>query len=140
MDLLACEITAKSGEDPSLIYRELEETFGRAYYKRIDAHATPEEQAVLKKLSPDLVTVNTLAGEPIEAKLTRAPGNNADIGGIKVVTRNGWCAARPSGTEDIYKIYAESFVSQEHLVTIQKEAVMIVNDVLQKGGPKAHAL
>lgn len=140
MDLLACEITAKSGEDPSLIYRELEETFGRAYYERIDAHATPEEKAVLKKLSPDLVTVNTLAGDSIEARLTRAPGNNADIGGIKVVTRNGWFAARPSGTEDIYKIYAESFVSQEHLVTIQKEALMIVNDVLQKGGPKAHAL
>lgn len=140
MDLLACEMTAKLGKDPAVLYRELEEKFGQAFYLRIDAQATPEEKAVLKKLSPELVTVDTLAGEPIVAKLTRAPGNNADIGGLKVVTRNGWFAARPSGTEDIYKIYAESFLSQGHLGTIQEEAVMIVDEVLKKEGPKAHAL
>lgn len=140
MDLLACEITAKSGKDPSMIYRDLEQKFGHAFYMRIDAPATPEEKAVLKRLSPELVTVHTLAGEPIIEKLTRAPGNNADIGGLKVVTKNGWFAARPSGTEDIYKVYAESFVSNKHLATIQEEAVMIVTEVLKKEGPKAHAL
>ena len=110
MDLLACEITAKTGKDPAAFYRDLEERFGRCFYERIDAPATPEQKTALKGLSPEMIAAVELAGEPILAAITRAPGNNAAIGGLKCVTANGWFAARPSGTEDIYKIYAESFL------------------------------
>ena len=134
MDLLACEITARTGKDPAVLYRDLEERFGKPFYFRIDALATPPQKAVLKKLSPDMVTAHELAGEQITAKLTRAPGNNAEIGGLKVITQNGWFAARPSGTEDIYKIYAESFLSEEHLQKIQKEAVTIVSAAFAAAG------
>ena len=130
MDLLAAEITARTGRDPGEHYRELTAEFGRAYYTRIDAPATPEQKSKLKGLSPDAVSASTLAGEPILAKLTRAPGNNAPIGGLKVVTASGWFAARPSGTEDIYKIYAESFKDQTHLDAILTEAGEIVNNAL----------
>ena len=126
MNLLACEITAKSGKDPGELYREIEERFGKAFYQRIDVPASPGQKAVLKKLSPDRITAKDLAGEPIISKLTRAPGNNADIGGLKVVTQSGWFAARPSGTEDICKIYAESFRDEKHLKRIQEEAMAIV--------------
>jgi phosphoglucomutase len=134
MDLLACEITARTGKDPAGLYRDLEERFGRPLYIRIDAPATPPQKAVLKKLSPDMVTAQELAGERITDKLTRAPGNNAEIGGLKVITQNGWFAARPSGTEDIYKIYAESFLGEEHLQKIQEEAVKIVSAAFAAAG------
>ena len=126
MDLLAAEITARTGKDPAEIYRDLERDFGSPLYERIDSPATPEQKAALKKLSPEMVTAGELAGEPIKEKLTRAPGNNAPIGGLKVVTENGWFAARPSGTEDIYKIYAESFKGEDHLHRIKEEAQAIV--------------
>ena len=126
MDLLAAEITAESGRDPAQHYKDLTERFGTPVYERIDAPASPAEKAILKQLSPQQVTATELAGEPITARLTRAPGNDAAIGGLKVVTENGWFAARPSGTEDIYKIYAESFKGQEHLQQIQGEAQDIV--------------
>lgn len=129
-NLLAAEITARTGKDPGEHYAALTEEFGTPYYKRIDAPATPEQKARLGKLSPDSVTAATLAGETIAVKLTKAPGNNANIGGLKVVATNGWFAARPSGTENIYKIYAESFRDQEHLETILSEAQVIVNDAL----------
>ena len=131
MDLLAAEITAVTGKDPGEHYRELTAEFGTPYYTRIDAAATPEQKARLEKLSPEAVTASTLAGEPITAKLTRAPGNDAPIGGLKVVTASGWFAARPSGTENIYKIYAESFKSQAHLDAIVSEARGIVNDAFR---------
>lgn len=134
MDLLACEITASTGQDPAGLYRELEERFGSPSYARIDASATTAQKDVLKRLSPELVAAHELAGEPVTAKLTRAPGNDADIGGLKVMTRNGWFAARPSGTEDIYKIYAESFLGEEHLRKIQEEAVAIVNNAFARAG------
>jgi len=134
MDLLACEITARTGKDPAALYRDLEERFGEPSYIRIDAPATPEQKAILKRLSPDMVAARELAGEQIIAKLTRAPGNNAEIGGLKVITRNGWFAARPSGTEDIYKIYAESFLDEEHLNRIQEEAVRIVSAAFAAAG------
>jgi phosphoglucomutase len=130
MDLLAAEITARTGKDPGEHYRELTEEFGTSYYTRNDAPATPEQKAKLKQLSAEAVAASTLAGEPITAKLTRAPGNNAPIGGLKVVTASGWFAARPSGTENIYKIYAESFKDQAHLNAILKEAEGIVNNAL----------
>ena len=131
MDLLAAEITARTGKDPGVHYQELTETLGNPIYTRIDAPATPEQKDKLKKLSPEAVRASTLAGEPITARLTKAPGNNADIGGLKVVTQNGWFAARPSGTEDVYKIYAESFHDQAHLDKILEEARHIVNDALK---------
>ena len=134
MDLLACEITAKTGKDPADLYRKLEDKFGKAFYSRIDALASAAQRSVLAQLSPELVTAEELAGEPITAKLIRAPGNNAEIGGLKVITKNGWFAARPSGTEDIYKIYAESFLSEEHLKRIQEEAVAIVSAALTAAG------
>ena len=134
MDLLACEITARTGKDPAEHYREIEDQFGRAHYTRIDAPASSAQKAVLAKLSPELVTAQELAGEPITAKLTRAPGNNAEIGGLKVITQNGWFAARPSGTEDIYKIYAESFLGEGHLQRIQEEAVAIVGAAFTAAG------
>jgi len=130
MDLLAAEITAVTGKDPGEHYRELTAEFGKPYYTRIDAPATPEQKANLGNLSPEAVTESRLAGEAITAKLTRAPGNNAQIGGLKVVATNGWFAARPSGTEDIYKIYAESFKSEDHLAAIVSEAQKIVDGVL----------
>ena len=134
MDLLAAEITARMGKDPGELYRELEGKFGCAHYDRIDAPATPRAKAVLQSLSPDLVRARELAGEPILAKLTRAPASNAAIGGLKVVAESGWFAARPSGTEDIYKIYAESFRGREHLERIREEAQSIVNAVLAEAG------
>jgi phosphoglucomutase len=130
MDLLACEITAKTGKDPAELYQELEERFGSPVYERIDAPATMEQKTALKGLSAEMVTAAELAGEPIIAKLTRASGNNAPIGGLKVVAENGWFAARPSGTEDIYKLYAESFRGQEHLRNIQAEAQAIIDAAL----------
>jgi phosphoglucomutase len=126
LGLLAAEITARTGKDPGQHYLELTAKFGSPFYTRIDAPATPEQKNVLKKLSPEAVTATELAGEPILAKLTRAPGNNAAIGGLKVATKNGWFAARPSGTENIYKLYAESFKSQAHLDTIVEQAQQIV--------------
>jgi phosphoglucomutase len=126
LGLLAAEITAVTGKDPGQHYRELTAQFGTPYYKRIDAAATPVQKNLLRKLSPAAVTATALAGEPIVAKLTNAPGNNAAIGGLKVATANGWFAARPSGTENIYKLYAESFQSQSHLDTIIAEAQQIV--------------
>jgi len=130
MDLLAAEITARTGKDPGEHFRQLTAEFGTPYYTRLDASATPEQKAKLEKLSPDAVKASSLAGDPITAKLTRAPGNNAPIGGLKVVAESGWFTARPSGTENIYKIYAESLKSQEHLEAIVSEAQEIVNDAL----------
>ena len=132
LNLLAAEITAKTGKSPSEHYEQLEEKFGSPVYERLDAPATLEEKKVLKNLSPDQVKADQLAGEPILKKLTHAPGNNAPIGGLKVETENGWFAARPSGTEDIYKIYTESFKGADHLKKIQKEAISIVDKVLGK--------
>lgn len=134
LDLLAAEITAVTGRDPGEHYRELEERFGRSVYARMDALATPAQKAVLSSLSPELVAATELAGEPIRAKLTRAPANDAPIGGLKVVTANGWFAARPSGTENIYKIYAESFRNAQHLRLIQEEAQAIVSAALAAAG------
>ncbi|MGA7136792.1 MAG: phosphoglucomutase (alpha-D-glucose-1,6-bisphosphate-dependent) [Terriglobales bacterium] len=133
MDLLAAEITARTGKDPGEHYRELTSEFGIPYYTRIDAPATPEQKAKLEKLTPDAVKESALAGEPITAKLTKAPGNDAPIGGLKVVAESGWFAARPSGTESIYKIYAESFKSQTHLNAILSEAQEMVNNALGSG-------
>jgi phosphoglucomutase len=127
MDLLAAEITARTGKDPGEHYNALAAEFGTAYYTRIDAPATPEQKARLERLSPEAVKAPDLAGEPIVAKLTRAPGNGAPIGGLKVVTRNGWFAARPSGTEAVYKIYAESFRDEQHLQAILTDAQQIVS-------------
>lgn len=130
LSLLAAEITAKTGKNPSQHYHELIARLGTPYYQRIDAAATPEQKARLSKLSPEQYPGDTLAGEAITAKLTKAPGNGAAIGGLKVTTRDGWFAARPSGTEDVYKIYAESFKSPEHLKEIQEEAQTVINKVL----------
>jgi phosphoglucomutase len=130
MDLLAAEITARTGKNPGVHFCELTAEFGTPYYTRIDAPATPDQKAKLQKLSPDAVKESDLAGEPITAKLTKAPGNNAPIGGLKVVAASGWFAARPSGTENIYKIYAESFKSQTHLSAIVNEAQNMVNKAL----------
>jgi phosphoglucomutase len=130
MNLLAAEITARTGKDPSEHYRALTDEFGTAYYKRIDAPATPEQKAKLAKLSASAVEEASLAGEPITAKLSHAPGNDAPIGGLKVVAASGWFAARPSGTEAVYKIYAESFKDEAHLVRIVSEAQAMVNKAL----------
>src|SRR5690606_11384216 len=130
MDLLAAEIVARTGRDPGEHYRDLAAQYGEPVYERRDAPATREQKAALAALSPEMITARTLAGEPIRDILTHAPGNNAAIGGLKVVTENGWFAARPSGTEDIYKIYAESFKGPDHLQQIQEEAQTIVDGVL----------
>ena len=130
MDLLAAEITARTGKDPGEHYGELTSAFGTPYYSRIDAPATPEQKLRLQKLSPDAVKESKLAGEPITAKLTRASGNNAPFGGLKVVAASGWFAAHPSGTENVYKIYAESFTDQAHLARIVNEAQQMVDRAL----------
>lgn len=130
MDLLACEITAAKGKDPAELYSDLEDELGSPLYERIDAPATAQQKEVLKNLSPQMVRAEELAGETITAKLTKAPGNGAPIGGLKVVTENGWFAARPSGTEDIYKLYAESFKGHDHLRRIQAEAQAIIDAAL----------
>lgn len=130
LGLLAAEITAVTGKDPGEHYRALAQQLGEPCYTRVDAAATPEQKARLKKLAPQDVKAEMLAGEPITARLTQAPGNHADIGGLKVVTANGWFAARPSGTEDVYKIYAESFRDPDHLALILEEAKQIVSDAL----------
>jgi phosphoglucomutase len=134
MDLLAVEMRARSGKDPGVLYAELAAALGAPVYARVDAPATPAEKAILKKLSPAAVAATQLAGEAIEAKLTRAPGNGAEIGGLKVVAASGWFAARPSGTENIYKIYAESFRDDAHLEAIVREAQEIVDAALRAGG------
>lgn len=134
LNLLAAEITARTGRDPGEMYKDLEARHGAPVYERMDAPATTEQKAAFKSLTPEMVTADTLAGEPITAKLTRAPGNNALFGGLKVTTENGWFAARPSGTESIYKIYGESFKGAAHLKEIQKEAQAIVSAVFAKAG------
>ena len=131
MGLLAAEMTARTGKDPGELYQSLTERYGNPVYQRIDAPASPAEKAKLAKLSPGQVTTKELAGEPITQVLTNAPGNGAAIGGLKVVTANGWFAARPSGTEDVYKIYAESFQGEDHLKQIQEEARALVNEALK---------
>ena len=135
MDLLAAEITARTGKDPGEHYHALTAEFGTAYYTRIDAAATPQQKSRLEKLSPEAVKESELAGEPITAKLTRAPGNNAPIGGLKITTASGWFAARPSGTENIYKIYAESFKDEAHLDSIVGEAQAMVDNALGRSTP-----
>ncbi len=134
MDLLAAEITARTEQDPGMHYIALTEEFGAPVYERMDAPASRAQKAALAQLSPEMISADELAGEPIEAKLTNAPGNGAPIGGLKVVSENGWFAARPSGTEDIYKIYAESFRGEEHLAQIQTEAQAIVADAFAEAG------
>ena len=134
LGLLAAEITAVTGRDPGRHYLDLGARYGTPYYLRIDAAATPAQKAAFKQLTGDRVSATTLAGEAITARLTRAEGNNAPIGGLKVTTENGWFAARPSGTEDIYKIYAESFKSEAHLQQLVAEAGTIVTDALAAGG------
>ncbi len=132
--LLAAEMTARRGGDPADLYQSLADRFGSPAYQRIDAPATPQQKEVLKRLSPDRVRALELAGEKIVAVLTAAPGNGAAIGGLKVVTRNGWFAARPSGTEDVYKIYAESFLGPKHLERILEEARGVVTAALESAG------
>ncbi|HEY5996463.1 MAG TPA: phosphoglucomutase (alpha-D-glucose-1,6-bisphosphate-dependent) [Candidatus Deferrimicrobiaceae bacterium] len=133
LDLLAAEITARTGRDPGELYRELTRTLGTPVYERIDAPATAAQKMVLKALSPRQVKATTLGGEKIDAVLSKAPGNGASIGGLKVVAANGWFAARPSGTEDVYKIYAESFLGADHLRRIQDEARELVGDAFKRG-------
>jgi phosphoglucomutase len=133
MDLLAAEMMARTGRDPSELYRDLTKELGEPVYERIDAPATPEQKAILSKLSPTQVNATELAGDKIVAMLTTAPGNGAAIGGLKVVTEQGWFAARPSGTEDVYKLYAESFRGKEHLKRIQEEAQTLISKALASG-------
>lgn len=130
MDLLAAEMMAKTGRDPAELYRDLTNELGEPVYERIDAPATPEQKAILSKLSPDQVSATELAGDKIVAMVTTAPGNGAAIGGLKVVTDQGWFAARPSGTENVYKLYAESFQGNEHLKRIQEEAQALITKAL----------
>ena len=134
LGLLAAEITAKTGRDPSEHYADLEDEFGSPVYERIDAPATPEQKDALRGLSPEMIDADELAGEPITGTFTRAPGNDAPIGGLKVVTENGWFAARPSGTEAIYKIYTESFRGEDHLKAIQQEAQALVRAAFDEAG------
>jgi phosphoglucomutase len=130
--LLASEITAVTGQSPGERYRDLADQLGDPAYARIDAPATRAQKALLAKLSPDQVSVGELAGEPVLDRLTRAPGNGEPLGGIKVITESGWFAARPSGTEDVYKLYAESFAGPKHLARIQEEAQQILDGVLKE--------
>lgn len=130
--LLAAEILAVTGKDPSEHYQDLEEKFGKAYYGRLESSATREQKAVFDKLTPEMVETDQLAGDPIKQKLTKAPGNGADIGGLKIVTENGWVAVRPSGTEDIYKVYAESFKGEKHLQAILDEGREIVQTLFEE--------
>ena len=136
MGLLSAEITAKSGKDPGVRYKELTQQFGDPVYERIDAPANAAEKEILQKLSPEQVPAKELAGEKIEAMLTKAPGNGAALGGLKVVTKNGWFAARPSGTEDVYKIYAESFLGKDHLRRIQDEARAVISKTFAAAAQK----
>jgi phosphoglucomutase len=133
LGLLSAEITAATGRDPGELYTAMTERFGAPAYERIDAPASPEEKAVLARLAPEQVKATELAGEPILARLTKAPGNDAPIGGIKVIAQNGWFAARPSGTEHVYKLYAESFLGVDHLRRIQDQAREIVGAALSAG-------
>jgi phosphoglucomutase len=128
--LLAAEMKARTGKDPGEVYAGLADRFGHAAYRRIDVAASPEEKAVLKRLSPEQVTSDTLAGEPIRDVLTEAPGNGAPIGGLKVTVEHGWFAARPSGTEDVYKVYAEALDGEPRLERILAEAQEIVREAL----------
>jgi phosphoglucomutase len=130
MGLLAAEMMARTGKDPGQLYQDLTLQFGAPIYQRIDAPANAKQKAVLAKLSPDQVSATQLAGDPIVAMQTTAPGNGAPLGGLKVSTARGWFAARPSGTEDVYKLYAESFAGEEHLRTIQQEAQALLSRVL----------
>ncbi|MFW5714319.1 MAG: phosphoglucomutase (alpha-D-glucose-1,6-bisphosphate-dependent) [Brevefilum sp.] len=132
LNLLAAEILAITGKDPSVHYQSLEDEFGTAHYERLESSASIEQKAVFDKLTPEMVKADQLAGEPIQKKMTKAPGNEADIGGLKIVTENGWVAVRPSGTEDKYKIYAESFKSKEHLQTILEEGQQIVESLFEE--------
>jgi len=134
MGLLAAEMTAVTGRDPGELYQELTREFGEPAYQRIDAPATPAQKAILAKLSPEQVSASELAGEQITSLLTKAPGNDAPIGGLKVVTPSGWFAARPSGTEEVYKLYAESFKGPDHLRRIQDEAQAVIRKAFQAGG------
>ena len=134
LDLLSAEITATTGRDPGEHYARLVAEHGEPVYERLDAPANATQKTVLKELSPEQVGASELAGDRIEAKLTRAPGNDAPIGGLKVVTERGWFAARPSGTEDVYKIYTESFVDRDHLARIQQEAKEIVQAAFDAAG------
>jgi phosphoglucomutase len=131
--LLAAEMLAKTGKDPGSIYQDLTQEFGVSYFKRIDAPASREQKAILKNLSPESISIKKLAGEIIQSVQTTAEGNGAPIGGVKVSSQNGWFAARPSGTEDIYKIYAESFVDQTHLEQILQEAQAIISNAYTRG-------
>jgi phosphoglucomutase len=133
LGLLAAEILARTGKDPGEVYHSLTERYGAPVYERIDAPATPEQKALLAKLSPEQVRARELAGDPIETMLTTAPGNGAPLGGLKVITKRGWFAARPSGTEDVYKLYAESFAGVDHLRKIQEEARELVGKTLTPG-------
>ncbi len=137
LGLLSAEITAKTKSDPGVYYRKLTAKFGDPVYERIDAPASPEQKAILSKLSPDQVSAKELAGEPIKAMLTTAPGNGAAIGGLKVTTENGWFAARPSGTENVYKIYAESFLGKDHLKRLQSEAQALISHTFERATAKA---
>jgi phosphoglucomutase len=132
LDLLAAEILAVTGKDPSVHYARLEDEFGKAFYERLESRATLEQKTVFNKLTPDMVGADQLAGEPIQKKMTKAPGNGADIGGLKIVTENGWVAVRPSGTEDIYKVYAESLKSQDHLQNILDEGQQVVQTLFKE--------
>ncbi len=134
--LLSAEITAQMGRDPGELYRELTREFGEPVYDRVEAPASPEQKEILEKLSPQQVRSTDLAGEKVQAILTSAPGNGAPIGGLKVQAESGWFAARPSGTEDIYKIYAESFRGVDHLHLILEEAQAIVSDALAISSPR----
>ena len=136
LGLLSAEITAKTKNDPGVYYRNLTSKFGDPVYERIDAPATPEQKAILSKLSPEQVSAKELAGEPIQAMLTTAPGNGAAIGGLKVTTQNGWFAARPSGTENVYKIYAESFLGKDHLKRLQSEAQALISRTFEQATAK----
>jgi phosphoglucomutase len=133
--LFAAEITARTGRDPGETFDYLTRELGVPFYERIDAPATAEQKALLKAISPEQIGMKELAGEPIRAKLTPAPGNDAAFGGIKVIAENGWFAARPSGTEDVYKIYAESFRSEDHLRQIQQEAQDAIAHLFEKAKP-----